>query len=331
MKKTLISAALLVMAALITGCGQDTTIEVNYTPQIIVGDQPVQNSVVTIDVATIDDPGWIAIHAVSDGKPEEIIGTQSINEGVNNDVIVDIDPARLTPELMAMLHTDDGQLGVFEFPGPDAAIQQDGSPVTDTFSILWLGDDEAEELATRWVQNNPTFEYDGRNLQMTQHTSTDNQHTFSYEFESTHSGYGDRSDKVVAPVITQHTIVVELTGAQVTQAIIDGRYNSLTQQMIREQTNVLKFQPIQCVETPWESWYAAGNANYIASPTDFDLVTAYYGEVWEAEILAFEKVESDAAVCQACEVCPRPYYFIATVSEYETPIFTDEGWKITAE
>lgn len=311
------------------GCQQEIE-NTGYTPDVEVSDQPVEDSSVTVNKAAVDQQGWIAIHTDTDGKNAEVIGYEQIQQGLNENMVVSIDVKKITPNLIAAVHADSGQSGAFEYPQDDVILLSNDEAVMESFSVLWLGREDAKEFATEWVKNTPTFAYDGRNLKLIEHTSIDNQHTISYEFESTHGGYGNRSGEIITQVVTPHMMVLELTGAQVTGAVIDGRYDVLTQQMITGQVDHLKYQPVQCVNTPWEEWYAAGTGRFLTNPSDYDLITAYYGEVYGVDILSFEKVEPDMAVCQACEVCPRPYYFILTVSEDNTPILTNEKWKVTA-
>jgi len=50
-------------------------------------------------------------------------------------VTVTIETENATPVLYAMLHVDEGEEGVFEFPGPDVPVLLNGSPVQQAFNV----------------------------------------------------------------------------------------------------------------------------------------------------------------------------------------------------
>jgi hypothetical protein len=57
-----------------------------------------------------------------------------VDDGVNTDVIVEIDPDIATDTLYAMLHEDTGTMGEYEFPDADPpATDADGNAVTQSF------------------------------------------------------------------------------------------------------------------------------------------------------------------------------------------------------
>ncbi len=105
------------------------------TPSVTVNDQPIVDGKVTIAEVVSDGPGWLVIHAQKDGKPGPVIGHSPVAAGVNSDVVVEIDVANATETLYAMLHTDAGEIGTYEFPGPDAPVAVDGKVVTPAFQV----------------------------------------------------------------------------------------------------------------------------------------------------------------------------------------------------
>jgi hypothetical protein len=54
---------------------------------------------------------------------------------MNNDVTVTIEPLQVSPVLVAMLHTDGGASGEFEFPGADEPLQWEAAAVATTFAV----------------------------------------------------------------------------------------------------------------------------------------------------------------------------------------------------
>ena len=84
------------------------------TPGNTVADQKIVDSKVTIAKVVSDGPGWLVIHAQSDGKAGPVLGYSPVTDGFNADVTVEIDIANAAETLYAMLHTDAGELGAYQ-------------------------------------------------------------------------------------------------------------------------------------------------------------------------------------------------------------------------
>lgn len=111
------------------------------TPSVTVGDQLVLDGTVTIDSVVSDGPGFIVIHRDNEGSFAEVIGYAPVGPGENVNVRVEIDTAMATPVLYAMLHSDTGEVGVYEFgevEGADGPVAVDGEVVTPAFGIQML-------------------------------------------------------------------------------------------------------------------------------------------------------------------------------------------------
>jgi len=105
-------------------------------PAVEVADQPITDSTVTVARAVVAEPSWIVIHADAEGRPGPILGQTLLTPGENRDVVVTIDVAGATPTLYAMLHSDRGELGMFEFPGgADVPVTLGGAVVTPPFQV----------------------------------------------------------------------------------------------------------------------------------------------------------------------------------------------------
>jgi len=107
-------------------------------PFVVVFDQtadPADRVVVT--EALSDGRGWIAVHEDAGGAPGAVLGYASLAEGLNLDVAVDLARDAVDGEtLYAMLHTDAGLVGTWEFPGPDAPVaNSDGDVVAPSFVV----------------------------------------------------------------------------------------------------------------------------------------------------------------------------------------------------
>jgi predicted lipoprotein with Yx(FWY)xxD motif len=115
--------------------GATSSIPETVTPSVTVADQPVVNDTVTVAKVVSAGPGWIVIHINSSGTPGAIIGWTQVNPGVNSNVVVKIDTSKATPVLYAMLHTDAGTVGTYEFPGADVPVMLNGQMVSPAFGI----------------------------------------------------------------------------------------------------------------------------------------------------------------------------------------------------
>ena len=86
------------------------------TAMLSTADQALGTSVTVASVTAAQD-GWVVIHQVQDGKPvvPTSIGHTHVKAGTTMDVPVALTEAVETGKVIAMLHSDDGELGVYEF------------------------------------------------------------------------------------------------------------------------------------------------------------------------------------------------------------------------
>ncbi|MCB9786648.1 MAG: hypothetical protein H6744_08130 [Deltaproteobacteria bacterium] len=136
-------------------------------PSVTVVDQAVSpaNSVVVAQVVS-DGPGFIVIHE-DDGSGSfgAVIGHAAVVSGANLDVRVTLERDASNGEtLYAMLHTDAGTVGTYEFPGPDGPVM-DGSgaviappfvvtvaaPVTNAVEVANQGADPIDHVVVAKV------------------------------------------------------------------------------------------------------------------------------------------------------------------------------------
>jgi predicted lipoprotein with Yx(FWY)xxD motif len=105
------------------------------TPSVKVADQAIANDAVTIAEVSSKGPGWIVIHADKNGAPGPVLGHSAVKDGANKDVVVKLAAEGRTDTLYAMLHTDAGTVGTYEFPGADGPVSVDGKVVTPAFKV----------------------------------------------------------------------------------------------------------------------------------------------------------------------------------------------------
>ena len=104
------------------------------TPSVTVSDQPIENEMVTVDQVVSVGAGWIVIHADANGAPGPVLGNAAVSDGENLAVQVQLAAEGRTEMLWAMLHTDAGTVGTYEFPGDDGPVTVDGSVVVVPFN-----------------------------------------------------------------------------------------------------------------------------------------------------------------------------------------------------
>lgn len=106
----------------------------NITPALTVVDQNITDGKVTIASVASSGPGWVAIHTQgADGNPGPEIGYTAVKSGISINVVVIIDATKATAVMFALLHTDAGILGKYEFPGPDVLQQANGQMISLSF------------------------------------------------------------------------------------------------------------------------------------------------------------------------------------------------------
>jgi plastocyanin len=109
------------------------------TPAVEVMDQEIVNDSVIIPSVTMDRNGWVVIHTTSaEGTPGPVIGHAPVSAGTNGNVAVSIQADLATPQLFAMLHTDAGNTGTYEFPGDDGPVKNGDNIVMKPFNLNGL-------------------------------------------------------------------------------------------------------------------------------------------------------------------------------------------------
>ena len=98
-------------------------------------------------------------------------------------------------------------------------------------------EDESRQIAQEFLTNTPTYLFDGitESVELVEAVPSQqypNSWIFVYEFDSRHAGYGDRTDEMLAQVITPHKAVITVQEGNVTQAIMDDTWDMTSQAFI---------------------------------------------------------------------------------------------------
>lgn len=80
-------------------------------------------------------------------------------------------------------------------------------------------------IAKDAILDSPTYAFDGYEIEhiSTIATGCPGCWSFSFRFESSHAGYGDRKGQMLAQVITSHSANVIVENGETTAATIDGK------------------------------------------------------------------------------------------------------------
>jgi hypothetical protein len=110
--------------------------------QLKVVAQPGAKASITVTRVAAPHDSWIVVHLdAGGGKPGMRIGVAPIKAGVSENVVVPLDAATLTPQLLIAVHVDHGARGTFEFDmkrpevSPDVPYFVDGKELATTVAV----------------------------------------------------------------------------------------------------------------------------------------------------------------------------------------------------
>ncbi len=204
-------------------------------------------------------------------------------------------------------------------------------------NVLSSTEAEAKTMAEEWVKQAPTYKNGGSGLKLVNYVveeSYPEMHILTYGFTNSHAGYGE--NKVAAQVITNHTIVVTVFLREVSDAVIDNKWDERSQVEITLETPVepvddesfitLKYQPKQCEVLPWVKWEDENLIQWFEEPTVEEIVISYFGSM-DIEAVNFQKIETDMMACEACGVCPTTYHYTVEIKESGIEKAKELGWN----
>jgi hypothetical protein len=118
-----------------TAMATATPTEEPFIAEILVSDQVLANDgQLTVDQILAEDPGWVVITSSGDDGAN-FLGYSAIEAGLSENLLVIIDPLKASPMLRAVLHKDEGEVGAFEYPGPDQPVRNDSEIVETIFEV----------------------------------------------------------------------------------------------------------------------------------------------------------------------------------------------------
>ena len=100
-----------------------------------------------------------------------------------------------------------------------------------------ISQEESQKIAEEFLRSSPTFKFDGIEDTLKLISTIVREKTycweFNYEFKCRQAGYGDRSGKMLAQVITFHRAMIVIQTGEVIHAMLDGRWDMLNQKIVK--------------------------------------------------------------------------------------------------
>lgn len=121
---------------------------INAADQVLTDEGNLQIA----NVITPED-GWVVLYAMNDGELGDVLAYTAVVTGLNQNLEFTIDPQLATPTLVAMLHSDAGESGEFEFPdGPDVPLTWESAQIATTFALDFQLSEPVVEVEAQAVQ-----------------------------------------------------------------------------------------------------------------------------------------------------------------------------------
>lgn len=87
--------------------------------------QPGASGQLVISLVNAPSDAWVVVHPEKNGGPGQRIGLAHVRSGQTSDVVVPLEPVKLTPNLIVALHADKGDPGLFEYDMDDKLNSKD--------------------------------------------------------------------------------------------------------------------------------------------------------------------------------------------------------------
>lgn len=88
----------------------------------------------------------------------------------------------------------------------------------------------------------------------------------------------------------------------------------------------VEYQPMQCVEEPWNVWYEKENLEFGTEPTQEEVIKLYYGNEFNTELDLVFSVPNANIACNGCGICPKEKSYIARIHNSTLEVMLETGW-----
>lgn len=101
---------------------------------------------------------------------------------------------------------------------------------------------DAVGVAQKYIVTSPTFAFDGMHetldvIDVSVMESHPVQYKVTIAFDSAHAGFGDRTDQILAQVITPHKMDIVVSEGVVISAVTDGVWDEMNHQYVLKHPN----------------------------------------------------------------------------------------------
>ncbi len=154
-------------------------------------------------------------------------------------------------------------------------VEFDGT-ITELSNFRQITEEISQQIALDFLKNSPTFAFDGIegsiNLIRVEPAFCPYCWGFVYQFQCSHAGYGDRHDKMLAQVITDHEAIISISMGEVDGGTIDDYWDIITQQEISTEPPGSQDE-ITLENTKWslQSYGQPGHLSDILADTEITL------------------------------------------------------------
>jgi hypothetical protein len=169
-----------------------------------------------------------------DVTPPGLMG-QAIREFTSDGWTVKVSYPIVSPEHIQYQVTVSGAQFGWHWQG---TVKPDGS-VKEVSPLTQMSKESSQTIAEEFVINSSTFAFDGirDTLELTETLTARCPFcwSFVFEFDSRQAGYGNRTGMMLAQVITHHRAVIAIEQHEIKSAIMDDKWDMLTQAEIESQ------------------------------------------------------------------------------------------------
>lgn len=172
-------------------------------PSIEVDKQSTKFDNVMIREVLARANGWIVVYKVTNGASEDIVGHSAVKVGENRNVYVRLSGVNTGQDLLAILHYDLGQKGVFEYIGPDVPVMLNNEMVMKKFftTHVAVADKSIQIIDSNYNPKNITVKR-GTMVVWTNQENTIHTITSSGNFDSGNIAYGKTYSRIFNDVGT---------------------------------------------------------------------------------------------------------------------------------
>jgi len=105
-------------------------------PALVVRNQSLEGGTITVQSLYLDKPGFVVVHKDVNNTFGAVIGNSDLLQGEVNNAKVAVNTSQTGTRVWVMLHYDDNNNGLYEFPAEDAPIVINGNVLVTQIRIL---------------------------------------------------------------------------------------------------------------------------------------------------------------------------------------------------